>query len=93
MFAEDVIYKPVGGGTREIKAIIDYEQLDDMAGGMTPRILIDVRNDATYGISTNEVDPGVDKVSLPTEYGGTDKDRLINGIVSQDKGRVIYLVN
>jgi len=89
IFAEatTITYLPSGGGSREIEAIVDWEEESDVAGSsLSPVIEIQVRNSATDGISSNEVDRGGDKIRIPMKIGGSTQDRVIKRILNQDCG-------
>jgi hypothetical protein len=82
-----IVYLPRGGGSREIEAIVDWEEEADVAGtALSPLIEILVKNNATDGISSNEIDRGGDKVRIPTRIGGSTQDRAIKRILNQDCG-------
>ena len=95
VFAETITYKPNGGAERSIEAIVTREPAAQVPGaphGYGPLLKIDVENSATTGISANEIDIGLDLVSVAVRIGDTAQDRSFAGILSQDVGRVIYEV-
>jgi len=86
---EDITYLPRGGGSRAIKALVDYEGVDSLGGaphGKSYTIEVSVVNSATVGISSSELDTGGDKVSLPKRIGEAAAERRITKIISQDNG-------
>jgi len=86
---ELITYLPAGGGSREIKAIIDYEGIDGLGGaphGKSYTIEISVVNNSTTGISSSELDTGGDKVTIPKRIGETAANRRITKIIEQDEG-------
>jgi hypothetical protein len=88
-FAETISYLPFNRGSRTIKAIVDREGargLDGMQYGNAPLTSITVANNSTTGISSAEIDPGKDKVSLAIRTGETVQQRIITKILSQDPG-------
>jgi len=89
VMAVDVTIVFAAGGTRSIKAIIDDGEKENVVGGLTEVILMDVRNNSTYGLTPGEVDLGRDKVTLLNKHGD-EQTRLIKDIISRDAGRVIY---
>jgi len=96
VFAETITYKPNGGAERSIEAIVTRNPpapLPAAPHGHAPNMIIDVENSATTGISTAEIDIGLDLVSVAERIGGTVKDRTFAGIITQDAGRVAYGVN
>ena len=95
VFAETVTYKPSVGDAREIEAIVVREPAEKTPGmphGLGPKLKIDVENDSTTGISTDEINTGGDLVNLSVRIGESAQDRAIVGIESQDAGRAIYEV-
>jgi len=86
---EEITYLPAGGGSRTIDAIVNRDQpteLGDAPHGHAPLAVIVVRNDATAGISSAEVDTGGDQVRLAVRLGKDPQDRRITKIISQDSG-------
>jgi len=94
VFADSVVYVPGdGGGERTIDAVIDYDGVQPVPGtpqGKTYSIQVSVRNSATLGISTAEVDTGRDKVKVPPRTGQTAEARRIVDIIEQDSSMVKY---
>lgn len=93
-FAETVTYKPRGGGTRAIKAVVDRNPpaYKGPSGKIvTPVLAIRVPNSATTGISSAELDTGGDKVSVAKRIGETAEDLPVhvpqNG-TTHDAGRL-----
>lgn len=89
VFGETVTYKPRGGGTRSISAVVNREQpagLDGAPHGHAPVVTIEVINDSTTGISSDEVDCGGDNVNLAVRIGDTPQDRPIVNAISMDAG-------
>ncbi len=92
-FAETIVYKPKAGGTRSIQAIVSRDPpaaMGDAPHGKSPTLMLDVENDSTTGISSDEVDTGGDLVTVAVRIGDSAQDRRITGIISQDAGRVTY---
>jgi len=88
--SEAIVYLPAGGGERPIDAIVNRDppaELGDAPHGHSPLAIIAVRNNATDGISSAELDiGGGDKVRYAIRLGKTPQDRRITGIISQDAG-------
>jgi len=85
---DTVTYRPRSGGTRSIKAIIDYpgpEAIGTLAGGSRPVLDIYMENNSVRGITSAEVDTGGDKLDLPMRYGLSAKRLRIIEIAAQDK--------
>lgn len=85
-----ITYKPAGGGSRTIVAILDYGQIQAM-GGMpnvnSGTVTMTVANSSTIGISSSEIDRGGDKVSIPwPNEKSAVQDRRVAKIISQDAG-------
>jgi len=71
---EDIVYTPLGGVARTIKAIVVREVPDIIPNaprGMTERLMIYVRNSATAGISSASLDVGGDTVTVSRRVGET----------------------
>lgn len=89
VFGETVTYWPASGGSRSISAVVDRERPADMDGaphGSAPLLTIEVANDSTSGISSNEIDTGGDKLELAVRIGKSAQKRLVKKIISQDAG-------
>jgi len=77
---------------RQISALVNRqpaEGLGDMPEGTAPRLTINVRNDAAYGIYSSEIDLGRDKVSVPVRLGEAAQERKLSKILSQDAGMMV----
>lgn len=75
VLGEDVSYTPRGGVARTIRAIVDRsppQRIDARGNVFTPRLTIQVLNDATDGIDSASMDAGgSDRVSLAYRPGTT----------------------
>jgi hypothetical protein len=88
-FGETVTYYPAAGGSRGISAIVERDgpaKLDDAPHGVSDKLIIQVANDATTGISSDEVNTMKDIVKVAVRIGDTAQDKLITDILSQDAG-------
>jgi len=88
-FGETIVYYPNGDVSRQILAIVDRkppEKLDDAPYGAAPLMTITVANNQTAGISSKQVDTGLDKVELAVRIGQAVQQRMLTGIISQDAG-------
>ena len=89
VFGETVTYKPRAGGSRSISAVVSREPPEGLHGaphGSSSVTTIEVANDSTTGINSNEVDIGGDNVNLAVRIGESVQDRPIKKIISQDAG-------
>lgn len=89
MDAEQVTYKPKAGGTRSIWAIIErgrVEGLGNAPHGTSRKLVMNVNNDSTLGIASDEVDCGGDLVAVAVRLGASAQDRPITEILNQDTG-------
>lgn len=93
-FGEPVTYKPKGGGSRSILAIIDRNPPAEIpgmpAGAHSSMMIATVANDETDGIGSSEVNCGGDKVELSVRIGETAVEKRITQILNQDAG-MMYL--
>jgi len=76
-FGVPATYKPLGGGSRSIKARM---------------MRIIVLNDTVTGISSSELDTGGDKITMPIRRGKVAMDRKIKKILNQDAGSMMLEV-
>jgi hypothetical protein len=97
-FAEVVTYYPhrfYGTAAREprqIKAVVMREQTtafnEDVVTNL-PVYQIHVANDATHGISSEELDTGGDQIELPPRDGETPQRKSITQLITQDHGMLV----
>jgi hypothetical protein len=97
-FAEVVTYYPhrfygdTARAPREIKAVVMREQTtafnEDVVTNL-PVFQVHVANDATYGISSEELDTGGDQIELPPRDGDTPQRRAITQLITQDHGMLV----
>lgn len=75
VLGEDVSYTPRGGAARTIRAIVNRtppQRVDGRGQVFTPRLTIQVLNDATDGIDSSTMDAGgSDQVTLAYRPGTT----------------------
>ncbi len=74
---ETITYKPGGIGSRSIVGIVDRfppAAATPAPQGRTPKAIVVVKNSNTEGISSAEIDTGLDKISYPVRIGQTPKD-------------------
>ncbi len=94
-FGESIVYKPrptqavPSPAPRTITAIVDREPpafLLEANGLAVPTVHIIVRNSATMGISSDEIDTGGDQVDVALRLGQAATTKRIVRIVQQDAG-------
>jgi hypothetical protein len=94
-FAETIVYKPRPTQTvpspapRTITALVDREPpafLLEADGLAVPTVHVIVRNSATTGISSSEVDTGGDQMDVALRLGQAAATKRIVRIVSHDAG-------
>ena len=97
-FAETVTYYPhvyFGGSatSRSVSAVVFRQQVAVLAedGGETvvPMYEVHVANDATVGISSEELDTGGDQIEFPPRDGKDAEKRSILHLVTQDHGMLV----
>lgn len=98
VLGEPVTYKPAGGGTRSITAVVDRDTPtaptpSGMRGRPKASIQVTVRNSDSLGISMSELDLGGDKITLPVKVGQASTDRPINSLISQAFGMLVLEVS
>lgn len=90
-FGEQVTYKAGGTGSRAILATIDRfppRRQSNSGQWYTPIAIIVVKNSATEGISTTELNTGLDKISMPVRIGQAHRDCLVDHKISEDGGSI-----
>lgn len=86
-------YNRAGDAVRNVSAMIDRNvEIVSEAGIPGHATIIRVRNDATYGITSTEIDTGGDEVSYARRVGETAKRRAIVRVESTDNGIVRFMV-
>ena len=89
-FPETITYVPRVGATREISCVVDrhpVEVVPSTPGAVAPFARVYPKNDATEGISAEELDTGGDAVQFPERLGGaTDRTWSIARMAQHDDG-------
>jgi hypothetical protein len=86
-FGESVVFRPRGAAARTITAIVSRSGPEDQSGG--PSATIEVRDDATAGISLDELNRGEDQIELPfAKPGDTSTRRKIVGFSNAVGGMI-----
>jgi hypothetical protein len=91
-FAEVVLYRPVLGASRSIKAVVIREELassEESGGAVTPVFEVHVANDSTTGISSSDINLGGDSLEFPVRDGLANSTRRIVSILFQDTGMLV----
>lgn len=91
-FGETVTYYAGGVGEgREIQAIIERsKQVIAESGNLAYMVLIQVLDDATLGISSDEFDEGVDTIKFPYYFGETPVERQVTRVPSTSTGMLRF---
>ena len=87
VFGETIIYYPIAGSSREIKAIIERKEIEDIDGFSdvnSPLAVMKVANDSTKGIASFEIDRGGDEIKYSYMLGKTAQRRRITRVLSID---------
>lgn len=87
--AEKGTYYPYVGGSREITAIVNRPGPAGLEGaphGSSPKLSIVVANNATTGISSDEVNEMKDEYKVAVRIGEAAQRKLITKILAQDAG-------
>lgn len=94
-FGETVIYKKPGSSDRSIAAIVNRDPGETYAASgevVSYRITVHVANSSTTGISSTELDEGVDLISVPRRVGMPATDLIIDQLISAEGGTLILKV-
>jgi len=95
LFSESITYRPRGGGTRSITAMVsrvDRTQWQGVDNAVTVQAVIVVRNSSTTGISATEINTGGDAVDYSTRDGKAAETRSITRIVDTNGSTVTFEV-
>lgn len=79
---EDVTYWPLGGGLRQIRAIVDRNNIE--------RTVVWVANDSVIGISSSEVDTGGGKIEIARRKYNVPVKRRLTDLGAHDAGMVSF---
>lgn len=86
---EEVIYKPAGGGTRSVRAVVEREvpgAIPELTRSVAPSLIVTLLDSNTEGISRSELNAGGDLLSVRVKAGGPFEDRAIGTVEIQDGG-------
>lgn len=93
-FGDSVTYYANNAGAgREIQAMVERDVQVIENDVPTLATVIRVRDDATYGISSTEIDTGVDTIAVSLRVGETAQRRQIVRVMSTENGLVRFMVN
>jgi len=90
--AEPVIYNPSGGDARPIQAKVRRDPVD-YANAATPGFVITVTNDAVLGISSAEIDAGLDTIDIAPRIGEALETRTIIRIQRHNTAVMVIELN
>lgn len=85
VFGETIIYYPAGGGSREIKGIVERGEVADLveiSDVTAPVAKIKVANDSTKGVASFEINRGGDQVGYSYMLGNSAQRRPITRVLS-----------
>ncbi len=89
LYGETVTYRPTGGGTRAITAIVVRDTtvlLALLPDVPSERVVVRVLNDSTTGIVGTEVTPGRDQIDVSLRGGASPTTIGIAQIISDSAG-------
>ena len=96
-FAEPVVYRFAGGGTRSIDAIIERNPpaIFDAAGQpMLFELIIRVTRDGTLGVLSSEINRGSDSVDVKKRVDDAATTRMtVTRKLSDDSGVIVLALN
>lgn len=91
-FAETVVYYKRSGLSRSIKAVVQREAFEinpEDGDAIVPLFEVHVANDATTGISSEELNRGGDQIAFPTRIGQPAEKRSITRLRMHDEGMLV----
>ena len=93
-FAEDILYTPLGGTPRTVRAVIDRNPPATVGSqdSFSRRFTITVANSPADGIVPDESDDGGDLVEFSDDLGGPVRDHDLKFVQYQNAGLVQYEV-
>jgi len=88
--SEDVVYRPGGtpGNDRPIRAVVEREFATPLGVTNTPSISLSVLNDVTLGITSDEINDGLDQIEVAQRFGETPEFRAILRVIRHDECEV-----
>lgn len=96
LFSETITYRPRGGGTRSITAMItriDRTQWQGIDNASIPSATITVRNSASEGISSTEINAGGDRIDYQVRDGVTATTHTLMRITDTNGSVVTFEVS
>ena len=93
--AESITYRPKGASAddRAIQATVDRDDAELVAHAVARASRITVSNDATLGISSAEIDVGLDQILVVDRPGTAAQVRTIEKIASMNATRIVLELN
>ena len=88
-FAETATYQPYGSVEREVKIIVERQQIQILPEDNdtnTPVFLVHVANNAITGITSDELNIGGDRLAFADRVGEPIRERTIMRLLNHDEG-------
>jgi len=88
-FGEKIVYLPASGGERTIEAQVDRrvgQQIDFSGQIVSYRILIQVHNRSSDGISSAELDQGTANIKVARRVGGPLEQLCVAQLINAEGG-------
>lgn len=84
----NALYRKEGQDDRNIEVIVIYKEDDteERTRGRFPSVIAIVKNDSDEGISSDEIDTGIDKLSIPPRRSMETKWMRITKILNENPG-------
>lgn len=86
--AEALTYLKVSGASRSIQGVVernpDQKQKTPSPASKGPHLVVLVRNNATSGIASTEVDVGSDRITVARRYGETAVNLSVVEVIDHD---------
>ena len=90
-FAEDVVYYPYSGEPRSISVVIERQQVQlnpEDGDTLSPVFIVHVANNATEGISSDELNVGGDAIEIAVRVGEQPQMRRVMRLLGHDEGMI-----
>jgi hypothetical protein len=88
-FAETAVYYPLTGGERNVSVVVERQQiqvLPEDGDNNTPVFLVHVANNATTGITSEQLNIGGDRLAFADRVGDVIRERTILRLLNHDEG-------
>lgn len=90
---EAAVYTKASGATRNINVVVVRDGLvipAEITRGVAPQLIVLARNSSTRGISSSELDPNKDTITVAARIGGTTKAYPLSPPVAQNAGLLTF---